>query len=479
MVERSRLLAGTIAGVFAFMLAFGAAHAQPAPPPITDNRYGIDLYQGPVTTASRVIGLAGAYTALAEWCEGEYANAASPAVRAPYSRGARDFDVCLGVSSPSGSDLENRGLTPRNLGRFTSAVTLNLGLEVQYSSFGVTLNYDQVLLTLDGDTAAPTRVIVHRVIGSFATSFADGQLLVGVGFRALGFGLDRSQGSSYASVLSAPGVNIQYGAIWRPRGRPFRLGGTMRPQIVADDPHDRVAPGEARSVAGYVLPSRITAPWELELGGALELGRRPFNPARIDVAALESDVRARYDRQRLARAGRYRERLARAPTQEREALRRRLEREELGAQEVEDAAMDREIAGIVANVKAQSELWDRHRMTLLGGVLITGAVEQSVAISAFVAQRNVPSGARAVVSPRLAFETELVRDWLTGRGGTYLEPARQAGGSARGHFTLGADLRLIRFNPLGLFGDDPWQVRLAGDVGPRYFNWALAIGKYH
>src|SRR5438270_468181 len=69
-------------------------------PQITSSNFNLDLSQGPVITASRVIGLAGAYVPLAEGCEGEYSNTASPSVRVPYSLGKWDYDICLGFTNP-------------------------------------------------------------------------------------------------------------------------------------------------------------------------------------------------------------------------------------------------------------------------------------------------------------------------------------------------------------------------------------------
>ena len=60
-------------------LAILAFATPAAAEPITKSDYTLEYFQGPVTSSSRVIGLAGAFTAIAEWCEGEYANAASPA----------------------------------------------------------------------------------------------------------------------------------------------------------------------------------------------------------------------------------------------------------------------------------------------------------------------------------------------------------------------------------------------------------------
>jgi hypothetical protein len=60
------------------------ARAQTAPP-IKTNDYAIDLTQGPVLASNRVVGLAGAFVAMADGVDGDSQNPASPAVRTTYS----------------------------------------------------------------------------------------------------------------------------------------------------------------------------------------------------------------------------------------------------------------------------------------------------------------------------------------------------------------------------------------------------------
>ncbi|HEY1957908.1 MAG TPA: hypothetical protein VGH28_19945 [Polyangiaceae bacterium] len=470
----------------AVLLALPVERARADVPPIRSSNYSLDLFQGPVTTASRVIGLAGAYSALAEWCEGEYSNAAAPAVRAPYSLGTWDYDICLGFTNPgafAGNDFENRGPDFQSLPtRFSNSVTINAGLEVQYGAFGVTVVYDQIRFGLESVDVnqASDSVVINRVTGSIASAFLDEQLMLGVGFRAATFELDQQVAGNNETLLSSGGASMQLGAVLAPKRSPFRLGATLRTELDVGDIHGTSQLQDGSQVVdGKILPSRIILPWEIEVGGALELGRRPLNRPRLDTTHAEDAIRARYEAARLARAEKHARAIAAAPEKARDRVRRGLELEELDAEAREDAAMKKELDALVDLQKSQARLWDRREMLLLLGVLVTGNTPNAVGISDFLAQRDIRSGENIVVSPRLAFETEAIRDWLKLRGGTYFEPARYADAFSREHFTAGLDIRLFKFNPWGLFGDDPWQIRLAGDLAARYFNYGISLGKYH
>jgi len=457
-------------------------------PRISSSNYSLDLFQGPVTTASRVIGLAGAYTALAEWCEGEYSNAAAPAVRAPYSLGKWDYDICLGFTNPgafSGVDFENRGSGLDSLpSRFSSSFTVNAGLEVQYGTVGVTVVYDQIRFGLQQATS--DSVVINRVTGSIANAFLDQQLMLGIGFRAATFELDEQVGTDNEPLISSGGASMQVGAVLAPKRSQLRLGATLRTELDIGDIRGTKTIGDSQAVDCdangqncKILPSHITVPWEIEVGAAIELGKRPLNPPRLDTSHAEDVIRARYDDARVARAKKHAATIAAAPEARREAVRRGLELEELSTEAREDAAMNKELDALTDLQKAQARLWDRRRMLLLVSVLVTGNAPNAVGISDFLAQRDVASGQNVVFSPRLAFETEAIPGWLMVRGGTYLEPARYSDAFSREHFTAGVDVRLFKFNPFGLFGDDPWRLRLAGDVSARYFNYGVSLGKYH
>jgi hypothetical protein len=442
--------------------ALTSAVASADAPQITSSDYNLDLFQGPVITASRVIGLAGAYVPLAEGCEGEYSNAASPSVRVPYSLGKWDYDVCIGFTNPgafAGNDFENRGANFQTLPtRFSTSFTVNAGLQLQYGTFGVTVVFDQSRFGLENASTSDS-VIINRVTGSISNAFLDEQLLLGVGFRTATFDADRND----QTLLTSGGASTQFGAILKPKRTPLRLGATLRTEL---DVPTAAADGTNKTVGDPTkptfLPAHLIVPWEVEVGAAIEFGKRPLNPPRLDTSASEDAIRAKYEKARI-------ERLKRGTT----------EREENAHDKIDDAEMARELDALVDLQKKYAKVWSRHEVLLLVGLLVTGNATNAVGISDFLAQRLIHSGENIVVSPRLALETEVVPNWLMVRGGTYLEPARYADAFSREHFTLGIDVRLFKFNPWGLLGEDPWRIRLAADLSARYFNYGISLGKYH
>lgn len=449
----------------AVAILLGSTLASADAPQITSSDFNLDLFQGPVTTASRVIGLAGAYVPLAEGCEGEYSNAASPSVRVPYSLGKWDYDVCFGFTNPgafAGNDFENRGANFQTLPtRFSTSFNLNAGLELQYGPVGVTVVFDQSDFDVETKTSDTNSVIINRVTGSISNAFLDDQLLLGVGFRTATFDADRNG----QTILTSGGAGTQFGAILKPKRTPVRVGATLRTEIDVSTP---AADGTTKTVGDPTkptfLPAHLIVPWEIEVGAAIEFGKRPLNLARLDTSASEDAIRARYEKARI-------ERLKRGAA----------EREELAAEKIEDKEMQKELDALVELQKKYAKLWSRHEVLLLVGLLVTGNVANAIGISDFLAQpqRLIHSGENIVVSPRLALETEVVPSWLMIRGGTYLEPARYADAFSREHFTLGVDVRLFKFNPWGLLGEDPWRIRLAADLSARYFNYGISLGKYH
>jgi hypothetical protein len=492
-VGRLRLLVAVALLPVGLLLSAPAAGAEP----IRNSNYTLEYYQGPITSASRVVGLAGAFTALAEWCEGEYSNAASPAVRPAYSLDSFDYDVCLGFMLPGAFgnyDFENAGVDS-GPSRFQQSASINLGLQLVYGRFGVTVDYDTYNLLvpgIQGVAGAVTgggllellqnRLNINRFTSSVATSFVDGQLLVGVGARAAIFHdtTDTSQGT--ASTFRASGAGVQVGVIWRPRSLPLRLGGTVRSDIsITDINSDAITtlPGGGRVSGGRILPSKVVLPSELELGAAFEFGARPFNPEWFDPAPQDDFVRARYQRLELERAEVHAKELEAARPGERARRRLEIERAEERASAEDDALMTKELRRLAEQRKARTDLWSRQTAVVMASVLVTGGVDGATSLTGFIDRQLVPYGSSTTVSPRVAFEGELVKHWVMLRTGSYLEPSLYDDVRARVHFTGGLDIKLVVFNPLGLFGPDPWRLRLAADGADRYFNTTWAIGKYH
>ena len=87
-------IGATLAALLALPRRAEAAGPLPGPGErIQTSDYSLDLFQGPVLAGSRITGLAGAYSALAEGAEGHSFNAAAPVVRTPYSMRRTDWDA--------------------------------------------------------------------------------------------------------------------------------------------------------------------------------------------------------------------------------------------------------------------------------------------------------------------------------------------------------------------------------------------------
>lgn len=475
-----------LAFVLTMSLASLARAQPPGPPPITTNDYDLEISQGPITTATRIIGVGGAFAALAEWCEGEYVNAASPAVRAPYSLEAFDYDVCFGMMSPGWfgwTDFENRSRANRPVSagsRFKGALNVNAGVQLQFGNFGITVDYDAMTFGVDAvSLGAITRTRAYdfridRVTGSAAWALFNEQFVLGAGLRSVLAGASAGR--------TTTGAGYQVGAIYKPNLKPFRIGITYRDPVrisnIGGDPSERRADG-TQVADGRVVPASIVMPLELEAGIAFEGGPRLLNPDWISPDAFDVPLRQAIERERVLRTASLEERVEQAPKGQRELLRRALVEEERKRAEDEDAQLKRAHAANVEALKKRAKLWPRHGITLLASLLVVGRTPNAVGISGFVAQERDSYGDSTTVSPRFGFETEPIPYWLTVRGGTYLEPSRYEDGLARVHVTAGADVAIAPFRAWGLFNDNPWRIRLALDGAPHFTNVAIAIGQYH
>src|SRR5687768_10280610 len=103
------------AGLVALGVARPAGAAGPLGPegtPIRTSAYGVDFFQGPVLATTRITGLAGAFTAIAEGTEGIAWNPTAASVRPAYSTTRDDYDLTLGVTLPASvrdTDFDNDG----------------------------------------------------------------------------------------------------------------------------------------------------------------------------------------------------------------------------------------------------------------------------------------------------------------------------------------------------------------------------------
>lgn len=447
------------------LLGRGAWAAGPLGPegtPIQTSGYGVDLFQGPVLATTRITGLAGAFTAIAEGTEGLAWNPTAASVRRPFSTTRDDYDLTLGVTLPASvedTDFDNDG---RSGFAYDSFVWATFGGILQHGplGFGVIASFQNYELGLPGTAPVEipgtgeqvTSVIIRMLRFDPVVSYAtlDEQLHFGFGLRVASFfgvGATQPGGEEVERMLmSANTAGAQTGLLWAPRSSSLRVGFTARTPAVPLGKVEGRIPANAdgdRVVGTLYLPNRLELPWELEAGFAVQLWRRHFNLRWAD----EDKV----------------------PAEESEPYRRTLK----------NGQREPPWRGARTLLKSRYAALPRERVLLSTSVLLSGPVKNAVGVESMLSQSVHRSGERATLTVRAAVEAEVIPTWLVLRGGSYLEPTRFRSGRARVHGTGGFDLRVLESAIFGLY-DEGTRFRVSGavDVARDYFGWSIGAGLF-
>ncbi|EYF01628.1 hypothetical protein [Chondromyces apiculatus] len=470
------ILGPTVLALVVALPATAAADSLPT------NDYSLDLFQGPILAPLRVTGIAGAYAGYAEGIPGMVVNAAAPALREPFSIGWVDYDISASISIPlemfENNDFDNSGTRDADYSNFIYGT---LGAMFQVGPFGAGANADlsRYDIEIGGQRSAITLGRYHILAGMH---FFDGQFVVGGGARAVTMGVDAPN-----ATLTLLGIGPQFGLMVRPDWSSWRFGATFRfpvdggAFILGDD--EAVDDDGIRSVGGLVLPDRVVLPWELELGMAIQVGPRPFNPEWRNPRDEERDLREEREEARKAREERWAEDLREAESPE---VRRELEQRHAALRTREAAReqsdLERAYHALKEDRRARAKNWPREHLLLTASLLVTGPVERGVSMEWFL-RGNVPdepskvgsSGAAVNFSPRFGIETEPVFNLIATRLGSYYEPSR-FGQVGRQHFTFGADLKMFSTTFGGLVPEVTYSLRTAMDFAPRYESVSLGLG---
>src|SRR6185436_9656874 len=204
---------------------------------ITSSSYSIDLFQGAVLAGNRVMGLGGAYVALAEDVDGDLRNPAAPAMRPFFSIEYFDYWLGLGLTFPgrlAAIDFFNSGSQTGFRGAADEPVFVTPALNLQWGSFGLGLTAELQNYALEGPavpsganlgSTASLEAVLATVHLQVANSFFDGQLVLGAGLRYLTLDLDAAAADDNTRTLfNTSGFGWELGAVWRPNLQPFRLG---------------------------------------------------------------------------------------------------------------------------------------------------------------------------------------------------------------------------------------------------------------
>lgn len=390
------------------------ARAQDEAPATRPERLYIN--PGVLLGSTRMVGLGGAYVGIAEGAEGFVSNLAALAHRNPRLERDWDLDATLSwldvpLGSSRGEDLDNDGLPDeaRNSFQFLA------GMALQYQRFGLGFFLNTRRLTYCATAACDETdaIQVSQTNTAFAGAVALGQddFLLGVGIHAV------------EAVFSQLGEDWRYGGtglaldvLYRPHGRPYRVGLAARPQVTGAW---RRAAGQVPFLAGRQLYAAVVAPSVLSLGVSYRLGEGAERYNRLSPAA----------RRQLLASGDW------------EAV-------------PPETPLDAPVG----------------RWLLTAQVDVVSGVENAVPVRSFtslVAPEGV--GESMKFQPRVGVEHVTWPGRLRTRLGAFVEPSPFRDTRPRPHVTGGFELFLFRYL-------EDWALSGSFDVARRYSNFGVSVG---
>ncbi len=418
------------------------------------NDYAIDLFTGPVLGPGRIVGMAGAYSAIATGIDGSWWNPAGLAERAPHEIGFWEWELTGGIwlgGLLRKNDFDNNGTSALAA---AESLQLSLGGRLQIANVGLGVNaLAQSYTLVDGDARANVVFVTGKYGAAYA--FMGGNLVTGLAIRHISLSLDDP--GSATTLVTFEGAGVEIGALIRPARRRYRVGVTYRSAVESK----LRTQGEVTTVdgvvsaRGLVLPRGVRVPWEVQTGFAYDFGERRSNVAWRHTRRLRRTLKERIE------SGTYEPpdphggpAYPALPDDRKRALAMALEH---------DREAERRF------LSAQP----RRYVLLSVDVIVVGTTENGQSVEAFLTQKPEPSGRKRSVGVRVGVESEVLSDRLTLRGGSYLEPSRTNRSYYRPHGTLGSDVKLF----------DLWGYSLRGtatlDLAPRYFDWGLALGLWY
>lgn len=376
----------------------------------------VDFYTGPIINSGRVLGLGGAYVSVAEGADGHLVNPAAFAMRYPYDADEEfTWDWSFTVLDDLGTNKNDLDLSGAEA--YDNAQFGQLGFNIRVRRFGIGLQirYDTFNLRPESSPELPesSTFQYRQEFGALgvAYNFYEGDLVVGLSATTGTAQLKENDEEGLRMV----GKGAQLGAVWAPRGKPYRFGAslTTRLKMFLVDAGDEGS--QVTEVGQLTVPEVIIAPWKLHLGFSTMLGPRTYN-----VEPTFGDWTRR------------------------------------------------------GQLKPDRASMPRRYLLLSADLLFLGSAKEAVGVQDFLAQRSDRRSGQSInVSPRLGVESEVLRDVLILRGGSYLEPSRFAGRVGRLHGTLGAEYHI----PWKVIWE--WRLVFVMDIAENYVNSGLSLGFWH
>ncbi|WP_407667422.1 hypothetical protein [Myxococcus dinghuensis] len=374
---------------------------------------------GALLGSARVVALGGAYVGIAEGAAGFPSNLAALAHRGPTLEKDWDLGVTLSwldlpFTSGRTRDVDNDGKADASRDRRQ----LLGGLLLQYKRFGIGFALRNSAVTYCATEACAgdgerIRVSMTQSVLAGAVSFGQDDFILALGIYA----------AQATFQLASGGPDLRYGdtavavdMLYRPHGRPWRLGVTVRPEVVADWRREE---GQSPVLAGRTLFGAVVSPAVLSLGASWRMGEGAERYNRLSPAA----------RRQLILEG--------------DAL-------PVPDEEPKDAPAGRWL------ISAQVDL--------------LSSVDNAVPLRSFASTaEEEPVGHTTLFAPRLGVEHDTVPGMVRLRAGVYAEPSPFDGRPPRPHITGGFEVFVLRYW-------EDWSISASFDLASRYTNVGLSIG---
>jgi hypothetical protein len=477
-------------------LLIGALSDARAQDTIVDNDFNIDAVTGPVLGSSRIVGMGGAYTAIADGIAGAAWNPASFASRYNFELDWWDWDLALSLFGPGVFGQEDFFNNGKGVGA-EEFWFINVGLRLQFGRFGFGFDLRTHLysMSVEGEAVNITLLEGHTGV---AYAFWDGQLVTGLGARGANLDLTLPNApSDDQELIHFTDAGLEAGVLLRLADQPWRIGVAARLPVEAKaETEDNVftdANG-IKSIRGFILPKRVYMPWEVQLGFAWQFGDRRFNQKWEEPRDMEEELEQKVE---YRRCWRMEEQLRIEAEKKGKPLPDKElcpdledEPEDEAWWEVENKIREEEDQQLEKAVDEEEDriYWARRRWCeadsrnywlVAAELLLVGATEKGVGMDAFLEQERREAGKDISVGIRIGAETEPWANRLKVRAGFYLEPPRGVLGDYRPHGTVGFDVRLFRWDVWGLFNPFDLTVGMTGDFAPRYIDLGIGVGFWH
>ncbi len=189
-------------------LAAGGARADLLDPIKAGDEYSIESYCGPVMGNARVIGLAGAYSAIAEEAVGIPWNPASAANRTRYSDSLFDYDVAFDFILANAFRADHFDFDNNDRSLESNLWVIHLGGYLQLGFFGAGVYLRSQNLTLHDNSGREYEGGLLQGQFCIGAGFFDHQFVAGLGVRTGSFDMSEKADPNNKYATSASGLEL-------------------------------------------------------------------------------------------------------------------------------------------------------------------------------------------------------------------------------------------------------------------------------